>query len=327
MNETKKSSHILARMASTTLDSSEFEDQIEVCNSLLGQLSGARVLIYGGTGFIGKWLTSFLTQAQIKLNLDLEITVVSRNLALAGSILPPNVNVLTNHTAQNLRKVTHMVFGATSSTSSEPTEMNESFCLAQSAIELARKQDKRVNFINLSSGASKKVKFTHFPEKAPSDYAALKRAVEELVSFESIRGNLLGTSPRMYSFLGPLLPLDSKYAAGNFMKAALLQEPIKITGNPETLRTYLHPLEMVSSLTSLLLNPVSDSVEIGGTELVSISQLAEKINYIVGGVGVLYPEISNARNDYIPDQNYNLIENQKITINESIKRWKNWFLI
>lgn len=326
MHEAINASQILSRMSMNTPPLSEIENQIELQKLPLNQLNGAKVLIFGGTGFIGKWLVTLLKQAQIQLSLSLEITVISRNPASRKNIFHSGVHVIDIAEAQKLRNISHIIFGATSATSSEPREINESFLLAKSVIELARKQKNRVNFINLSSGASKSAKSIDFTNDVPNDYATLKLVIEDLVSLETNRGNVVGTSPRLFSFLGPLLPMESKYAAGIFMKAALLREPIRITGNPETLRTYLYPLELISTLISLVLNPVSNPIEIGGTEQVSISTLADRINLIVGGVGVVYPEDYRPESTYIPDPEFNLITNQSISLDESIFRWKNWFL-
>ena len=325
MNEAINSSQIISKMATDSLDFSELENHIELNKSLMSQLNGARVLVYGGTGFIGRWLISFLQQAQIQLNLELETIVVSRNPDSAKSKFLPETLILDNNEAQKLSNISHIVFAATSATTSTHNEVIESFTLAKSVVELARRQRIKTNFIHLSSGASKKVKSFNPVKVVPRDYATLKKAIEDIVYLESSKGNISGANPRLYSFLGPLLPLESKYAAGNFMRAALLREPIKITGNPETVRTYLYPLELVSTLISLLLNPIMDSIEIGGTEQVSISRLAERINYLVGGAGVQYPEVFTAPHDYVPDQKMNLITNQSISLDESIIRWEKWF--
>ena len=54
-----------------------------------GTFEQSKVLVYGGTGFIGSWLTSALKHASIQLNLGIEVTTVTRNERAARAKYQP----------------------------------------------------------------------------------------------------------------------------------------------------------------------------------------------------------------------------------------------
>ena len=52
------------------------------------RLSNCRIFITGGTGLFGHWLLDSLTDANFRLNLKIDVIVLSRNPELARSRMP-----------------------------------------------------------------------------------------------------------------------------------------------------------------------------------------------------------------------------------------------
>jgi dTDP-glucose 4,6-dehydratase len=318
-------SQIQEKMATNRPPISEIQEFIHQHHQGLQVISDSRILVYGGTGFIGKWLVNILHEANSFLDLNLQLTVVSRNRYAARQIFPTAVSIISIEDIHQIPEQSHVIFGATSAVSSSLKDLAESYRMAENAIKFSSMQRVTPKFINLSSGASK-FSDANIPfNLANTTYSNLKKEIENLVELETIKGSLIGTNPRLYSFLGPLLALDSKYAAGNFMRNALLGEPITITGNPSTIRTYLYPLELVSKLVQLLEMPVKEQIDIGGTELISISKLAREISDAFGGIRFNLPAEETERTVYAPEPSFNMVKTQEIPLRESIKRWKSWF--
>lgn len=325
MHHAMTATQIARKMASNLPLQDEILQFVLKHGQILQKISDSNILIYGGTGFIGKWFLSILSQASQQLDLRMNVTVVSRNPASAREIFPSDVNIVSYLEIGQLPPHSHVIFGASSATSTDLKDLEESYDTARSAITLSASQKIPPNFINLSSGASKLADLSSSTVREVNSYPLLKRRIENLVELETIAGNLCGTNPRLYSFIGPLLPLDSKYAAGNFMKNCLLGEDVRITGNPATVRSYLYPLELISKILILLHEPISNPIDIGGTESVSILQLARAISDAFGRAEVILPKSESPSSIYVPDPSLNLIENQEISLTESIQRWKSWF--
>ena len=52
------------------------------------KFENSKILIYGGTGFIGSWLTTALEHANFELGLNIEVSIVTRD-ARAAQLLSP----------------------------------------------------------------------------------------------------------------------------------------------------------------------------------------------------------------------------------------------
>ena len=65
------------------------------------RFQGSRVLITGGTGFVGSWLTQTIQNANDKLNSKIDLIVLSRNPQRAINIHPHMLS----------RRDTHLVCG------------------------------------------------------------------------------------------------------------------------------------------------------------------------------------------------------------------------
>jgi nucleoside-diphosphate-sugar epimerase len=83
---------------------------------------------------------------------------------------------------------------------------------------------------------------------------------------------------RAFAFLGPHLPLDAHYAAGNFLRDAHAGGPILVRGDGTALRSYLYPTDLVVGLLRLLLRGERGrAYNIGSDVSVSTGELARRI--------------------------------------------------
>ena len=105
-------------------------------------------------------------------------------------------------------------------------------------------------------------------------YARGKREAEELC----LDSGADFTTARAFAFLGPHLPFDAHFAAGNFLRDALAGGPILVRGDGTALRSYLHPVDLVVWLLRLLLHgKTGRAYNVGSDEVVSTAQLARAI--------------------------------------------------
>jgi dTDP-glucose 4,6-dehydratase len=116
------------------------------------------------------------------------------------------------------------------------------------------------------------------PTADKSAYGEGKRASEWLLANAArALGAQLGIA-RCYAMIGPGLPGDGPFAAGNFLRDALQSEEIHIQSDGTSRRSYLYMTDVMIWLLAILVRGSSERPYNVGSELpVSIRQLAELV--------------------------------------------------
>lgn len=290
-------------------------------------LEGMSLFFTGGTGFVGTWMTRVLLRAIDTGRLSATARLLTRNPDSFRSRHPE----IADHRAVALVEgdvlrdgwsasgCTHLVAGATEASAAllkeRPRLMLETILdgTRRTLDEAERAGVRRALFV--SSGAAngpqspgvERVRETEFfgpdPLLARSAYAEGKRAAEML--FALAGRDLSFSVARLWAFAGPLLPLDTHFAVGNFMGDVLAARTIRILGDGTTVRSYQHPADMAAwSWICLASGGAGRAYNIGSEEAISTRDLAALVNQVGGGAGyeVLGRPVPGARVDvYVPD--------------------------
>ncbi len=260
----------------------------------LEPLRGKRLFLTGGTGFFGKWLLAALLHANAKMDLALALTVLSRNPAafedkhreiqdtpgltfLAGDV--------THFTAENryFDFVIHAAADATAFTSDVDERARSRAIIWGTRKMLALAQRSNARLLNISSGAvygsaagqrEGASEDDYATARASTPYGLAKREAEALC----VDSGADCVTARAFAFLGPHLPLDAHFAAGNFLRDALRGGPIRVRGDGTALRSYLYPTDLVTWLLRILARGQrGQATNVGSDEVVSTAQLARLI--------------------------------------------------
>lgn len=269
------------------------------------QLAGARILMTGGTGFIGRWMLEALARSGV----DAEVLILSREPAGFAARAP--------HLAQRFAFLagdvtdfapppghfTHIVHAATDASAAlnanDPRRMFDTIVTGTRRIlDLAVERDVgRVLF--LSSGAvygAQPWDVGHVaedwmggpdPRDPKSAYGEGKRAAELLCAIYGKQFGLDIVTSRIFALLGPLLSLDIHFAAGNFIRDAMAGRPIRIESAGTAVRSYLYAADLAAWLwLALLRAPPGATFNMGSEDAVSIADLARRTVAVLGGPGV-----------------------------------------
>jgi len=133
--------------------------------------------------------------------------------------------------------------------------------------------------------------------KTTSAYGEGKRASEMLAALHAETHGFDVINTRCFAFIGPGLPLAGHFAIGNFLRAALADQPIELASQGYAMRSYLYSADLAVWLVVLLLEASGGAtVNIGSGEGISIIDLARRVRDLVGSS---LPVIPGAR---IPDE-------------------------
>ncbi|NJD25034.1 MAG: NAD(P)-dependent oxidoreductase [Betaproteobacteria bacterium] len=269
-------------------------------------LRHGRLLLTGGTGFIGRWLLEALQQANDRLGLELRITVPSRQpeafrqraghlLANGKLTLAPLDLAATPPDGE----FTHIIHAATdaSATLNEEAPLTVFRTIVRGTehvLELATVQS-GVKLLFLSSGAvygQQPPELAGIPEHwngspdlqvARNAYGEAKRAAEMLCAIYRKQFGVDVVTARIFSLLGPFLPLGTHFAAGNFIQDALSGREVIVRGSGRAVRSYLYPGDLVVWLLTLLTRRnKAAAYNIGSEHAVSIAELARMTSLLLG---------------------------------------------
>jgi len=266
---------------------------------LFAGLQGARLLITGGTGFIGRWLTLTLVHAIERLDLDCTAVVLTRDrqrcLASTAWLGHPSMHLLEcdirSLAPEAIHPVSHVIHGAAEvSRPDQPllglgTAMRGTSALLQLDV-LPRAQ----RFLLLSSGAVYGASGHDgcIPETCPSApdpldarlaYQQGKRACESLCAAGRAEGRLGHLSvARIFAAFGPFLPAGCGFAAADLLHDACAGGPLRVRGDGRAVRSYLYAGDLAGWLWTILLRGADGGAyNVGSDQPVSIAELARAI--------------------------------------------------
>lgn len=293
------------------------------------ELRGEQLFLTGGTGFFGCWLLESFFWANNKLNLDANITVLSRDPEKFLVKMPHLANNPSLHFVKGdvcdfkfpEGRFAYVIHAATESGTSlgktDPQRMfNTIVDGTRRTIEFARSHGTK-KFLLISSGAvygKQPQDLSQIPEDyrgAPdpldprSAYGEGKRAAELLCTMAAQTSDIEMKIARCFAFVGPHLPLDAHFAIGNFIRDALKGGPIVINGDGTPLRSYLYASDLAIWLWTILMKGQNGrAYNVGSDEAFSIKSVAYLVgNTICKDVKIIINQQISASNkieQYIP---------------------------
>lgn len=259
------------------------------------------ILITGATGFVGRNLIKDLVRSDSYRTSELKITCVTRspqkffkqwpNELSRLKVLDWDIRQPLNKRIPHFDYIFHLAGENRIFNSQEQSKtiFDTSVLGTKNLLQAVKNLDVK-KIIFASSGAVYKNTqgdaqiFDESQEKlkveeCESDpYRAGKVQAESIFEDFHKFSNIQISIARMFTFIGPFLPLDSNFAIGNFFNDCILNKPITIKGDGSSIRSYQFSTDMVNWLVTILLFGKSgESYNVGSAEQVSIKDLAERV--------------------------------------------------
>jgi dTDP-glucose 4,6-dehydratase len=326
------------------ISKNDLTECLSVSQNRLLELSDSHVLILGASGFVGGWLSNVLALSNLELGTNIRIVLASRN---PKNILNPeyvnkNISFLPIDLL-NLQspRVETFDFGFHLATPSVPKTggldaeavYTTTINATQLFIENAVMNGNRPAILHASSGGvyeqnQKRELIAEDNRNVAAislvhNYKNAKIQAEKLILESTSRGEIKGTSPRLFAFFGPGVSLNDHFAIGNFMRDKQARQNIEVKGNPKTTRSYLYPTDLVNWILAAILNPSTEATHIGSEEMISMKDLAEVVSD--GKVEINYSNPDSPESHYVPstaNTRNRLGVSQRVPLEDGLVRWQ-----
>lgn len=322
--------------------------------AFIEEFNSTDILISGASGFVGNWLTLSILELQERKLINGNLSLVTRNGALLRKRLLEKGAELSkvkiiesdlgsgNLSSRMPQSSYGLIFHCATPASTLTSEITENEILIPSIAGLeeimasAVSKDGKTVLINLSSGAvygnacRSRISIPENLEPVSTfttetSYTKAKVVSENLIIDATNKGNLLGCNPRLFAFAGPGIPLNQKFAVGDFVSACLGKRVIKIEGSPLTTRSYLYPAELAVLLLRTAVRPTLSTLHIGSSESLSMLEIARMTNKVFNGEGLELDNTDINPNHYVPVINKTVVHldyQPMIGFEESLTRWE-----
>jgi nucleoside-diphosphate-sugar epimerase len=330
---------------------SDLDEILAGTESLFGDLKGARVLLTGGTGFFGKWIVQSLLAINRRLQENalppMKISIITRSLKIRDQqpwLNEPAIELVEFDLGsaigpeQNLGGFDFVLHAAT------PTKLELNTGQAQATYEAIFSGTQRLlaslelssksRFLYISSGAvygtqssdmekiselAKLPQDEKFGESVSMAYAQGKRAAEKLVMDFGKKTGTQVSIARCFSFLGPYMPLDQGFAAGNFTGFMIARQTLRVRGDGSAVRGYLYPTDLVTWLLHILVRaPYEGIYNVGSDVSLSVLELAKIFDGFREALGL--EVIAGPRLDVEGGNTISFSANQYVALVDKVKR-------
>jgi nucleoside-diphosphate-sugar epimerase len=289
-------------MAYPPLPGADLDHILNNTSFLWDELRNQHLFLTGGTGFFGVWLTESFLHINQSLDLNAQLTILTRDPA---TFLRKCPHLANNHTLNLLEgdvrdfayptgDFSHIIHAATEASAKQmaeqPLDMLATILDGTSHILKFAATHNTRKLLLTSSGAvygKQPCNLSHIPESYlggpdPTDpasvYAEGKRISEQMCALQAQNSSIEIKIARCFAFVGPHLPLDAHFAIGNFIRDALYGGPINIAGDGTPLRSYLYASDLAIWLWTILFRaPSMQPFNVGSEDAISIASLARAI--------------------------------------------------
>jgi nucleoside-diphosphate-sugar epimerase len=279
------------------------EDCAKSCinTSILEKLKSSHILITGGTGFVGTWLTEMLIYLNENFNFNVTIYLLSRNITPSKSYSEFKYVHFIKSDVKSLKElpstINYVLHAAGTPDSREHVSnsiktIDTFYKGTQNILDLASRLPNLVKIIHFSSN---KIYGNNY-SKVPMDennktiigynnqdvYSESKRISETLCKAYMSELHLPIIIVRPFAFIGAFQSLDKPWAVNNFIRDAILGGPIRILGNELTTKSYMYGSDLAYYILNILVQgKIGEIYNLGSSHPTTLVEIANKIKNII----------------------------------------------
>jgi len=320
---------------------------------LVHLLEGSRLLITGGTGFLGRWLVEGFLDLDSDYMLGSNLTILSRNPDAFLSLLPHLKSDKIDFIRGDIRSFsfpekhfTHIIHGAASPdlglNSRNPFEMYDVIVNGtKRLLEYATSKGvNRVLTLSTSNIYGSEQNYLHRvfegcnispdPYNKNAAYLEGKRVSEFLCATFAERTETKLPVARLFHQIGAHIPLNTGNAVGDFINNVLQSSPILLKSDGSNYRSYMYGTDFVVWIYTLLLKGECKAYNVGSENGYFLADIARKIANEYGlNVQHLIPECKvHDRKGVIPSTERAFMDfglTTEVDLTDAIQKTVTWY--
>ena len=279
------------------------EDCAKSCINIsnLEKLKSSHILITGGTGFVGTWLTEMIIYLNENFNFNITIYLLSRNATQRSNHTKFKYIHYIKSDVKNIKElpssIEYILHAAGTPDSREHVSnsiktIDTFYKGTQNILDLASRLPNLIKVIHFSSNKIYGTNYSTSPidesnttivgNNIQDVYSESKRISETLCKAYMSELHLPIIFVRPFAFIGPFQSLDKPWAVNNFIRDAILGGPIRILGNELTTKSYMYGSDLAYFILNILTKgKVGEAYNIGSSAPMTLVELAIKIKNII----------------------------------------------
>ena len=323
--------------------------------NLLQGLKNHKLYITGGTGFVGTWIAELVTYLNDEHGFNTCVILAARDAESFGAKcphlssrkdiklvsldvrtcfeVPDDIDYLLHAAASpdnrqhmsNPIVTMHTITGGTANVLDTASKLGSlKKVLVVSSGQVYGKQ----------SNAAEKILESYCGtlncNSITSVYPEAKRYAETLCCAYWSACKLPVVIARPFSFIGPYQGLDKPWAINNFIRDALMDNPIRIIGNGSSVRSYMYPSDMVLWFLRILTEGSAGlAYNVGSPNGISLKDVAENVLRYSNAVSrVIIKNMNDDSSVFVPDDTLcrqSLGLTITVPTEETLKRSLEWY--
>jgi len=279
------------------------EDCAKSCKNItnLEKLKNSNILITGGTGFVGKWLTEMLIYLNENFNFNINIYLLARNIPKDSNQSKLSYIRYIKSDIRNIKELPtalNYIIHAAGTPDSKEHVSNSIKTIetivggTQKILDLSSRLPNLINFLHLSSSKIYGNNYSIIPIDESNStiigynnqdvYSESKRMSETICKSYISELHLPIIIVRPFAFIGPFQLLDKPWAINNFIRDAILGGPIRILGNEHSSKSYMYGSDFANYILNILIfGKIGEAYNIGSSNPITLIDLANKIKNII----------------------------------------------
>lgn len=258
-----------------------------------------KVLITGGTGFIGSHLCEQFESLDAEVicldNLSTSSVKNIENLRKTKFVLGDiKDSVLINDLVSSVDLVIHLAaaVGVKTILNNPVESIQTNFVGSETVLHACNKFNKRVIIASTSEIYGKNLKqplsetddrVMGAPQKLRWSYADAKALEESVAHSLFLRDGLRVTTVRFFNIVGPRQSSAYGMVLPNFIENAISNKPIRVFGSGNQTRVFCHVKDVIEAMVKLINreDTIGEVFNIGGSQEISMMDLAVKVKLIL----------------------------------------------
>jgi len=258
-----------------------------------------KVLITGGTGFIGSHLCEQFESLDAEVicldNLSTSLVKNIENLRNTKFVLGDiKDSVLINDLVSSVDVVIHLAaaVGVKTILNNPVESIQTNFIGSETVLHACNKFNKRVIIASTSEIYGKNLKqplsetddrVMGAPQKLRWSYADAKALEESVAHSLFLRDGLRVTTVRFFNIVGPRQSSAYGMVLPNFIENAISNKPIRVFGSGNQTRVFCHVKDVIGAMVKLINreDTIGEVFNIGGSQEISMMDLAVKVKLIL----------------------------------------------